>query len=131
MSNQVLRILIGLTAALALSEFTQAQQAAAPASTSLDSDTLATVVVTAERRSEDIKEVPYSISAISSEELESRHIENIEDITRTVPGVSFGAGGNPGMDTITMRGISSQGGGATVGPVSYTHLDVYKRQPIA
>ena len=115
MGNQVLRILIGLTAALALSEFTQAQQAAAPASASPDSDTLATVVVTAERRSEDIKEVPYSISAISSEELESRHIENIEDVTRTVPGVSFGAGGNPGMDTITMRGISSQGGGATVG----------------
>jgi len=93
----------------------QQATAAAGQANSSESSTLTPIVVTAERRSENIREVPYSISAITGDELASRHIDNIEDMTRTVPGVAFGSGGNPGMDTITIRGISSQGGGATVG----------------
>jgi iron complex outermembrane recepter protein len=95
------------------------QQAAASPSAghtgSADSEALQTVVVTSERRAENLQEVPASITAISGAELESQHIENLEDITRVVPGLSFSAGGNPGMNTITIRGISSQGGNATVG----------------
>jgi iron complex outermembrane recepter protein len=91
-----------------LGDIATAQQAAG-------SDGLDAIVVTAAKRAEDIRAVPNSISVISGAELESRHIDGIEDVARTIPGVSFGAGGNPGMDTITMRGVSSQGGNATVG----------------
>jgi iron complex outermembrane receptor protein len=97
-----------LLVASAHADVVVAQQAADP-------DALSTIVVTAGKRAEDIKSVPNSVSVISGLELEERHIDNIEDVVRTVPGVSFGAGGNPGMDTITMRGVSSQGGNATVG----------------
>src|SRR5579859_1055873 len=83
---------------------------AAPASSQLE-----VITVTAEKRTENIKDVPYSISAISGAALQERHIENYEDIARTVPGLSFGAGGSPGQDVITLRGVSSQGGNATVG----------------
>ncbi len=78
-------------------------------------DALAVIVVTASKRAENINDVPYSISALGAKDLEDQHILNIEDITRATPGVSFGAGANPGMDTVTIRGVSSQGGGATVG----------------
>ena len=101
----------------ALAAVSTAQQApaAGPPSTAANPDGLETIVVTAGKRAEDIQSVPYSISAVSGAELESRHIDNVEDIARTVPGISFGAGGNAGKDTITIRGISSQGGNATVG----------------
>ena len=82
---------------------------------SRDPNALQTVVVTSERRAENLQEVPASITAISGADLESQHIENLEDISRIVPGLSISSGGNPGMNTITIRGISSQGGNATVG----------------
>jgi iron complex outermembrane recepter protein len=80
-----------------------------------ESESLQTVVVTAEKRAENLQEVAASITAISGDQLQSQHIENLEDLARIVPGLSLAAGGNPGMNTITIRGISSQGGNATVG----------------
>jgi iron complex outermembrane recepter protein len=91
----------------------QADTSAQPAPD--DGSQLQTVIVSAQRRSERINDVPYSISALGGQQLQDDHISNIEDITRSTPGVSFGADANPGMDTVTIRGVSSQGGGATVG----------------
>jgi iron complex outermembrane receptor protein len=101
----------------AVATVSTAQQAptAGPPAAAANPDALETIVVTAGKRAEDLHSVPYSISAVSGAELESRHIDNVEDVARTVPGISFGAGGNAGKDTITIRGISSQGGNATVG----------------
>jgi iron complex outermembrane recepter protein len=108
-----------LTLLLSVGHSVFAQQPATAPSGSNDSsdnsNELQTVTVSAQHRTENIKDVPYSISALSGQELQDDHILNIEDITRSTPGVSFGAGANPGMDTVTIRGVSSQGGGATVG----------------
>jgi iron complex outermembrane recepter protein len=74
------------------------------------------IVVTAQRRTEKLKDVPISISAVSGGELEARRIENYEDIARTVPGVSFNTlQGAEGLDNISIRGVSSTSGSATVG----------------
>lgn len=112
--------IIVLAACLVASGIAAAQQAGDASSTGsasgeVHADQLETIVVTAQKRAEQIKEVPYSISAISGTLLREQHIETFEDIARTIPGLSFGAGGTTGEDTITMRGVSSQGGGATVG----------------
>jgi iron complex outermembrane recepter protein len=76
---------------------------------------LSEVIVTAERRSEDIIKVPASISVLNGATLQQDHVVNLEDISRAVPGVSFGAGGGQGLDNIEMRGVSSTSGSATVG----------------
>jgi iron complex outermembrane recepter protein len=73
------------------------------------------IVVTAQKRAEDIKDIPISVSAISGAELLEHHIEDYDDITRTVPGVGFTAGAGPGLDNIEIRGVSSLSGSATVG----------------
>jgi iron complex outermembrane recepter protein len=97
-------------------------------SDSPDSSTLGEVIVTAQRRTEDVKEVPTSISVLGGAALENSHIESLEDISRAVPGLSFGAGGGPGLDNIEMRGVSSSAGSATVGiylddvPITVTNL---------
>ena len=102
---------------------------AGPADTpSDDSSTLGEVIVTAQRRTEDVKEVPTSISVLGGAALENSHIGGLEDISRAVPGLSFSAGGGPGLDNIEMRGVSSTSGSATVGlylddvPITVTNL---------
>ena len=45
------------------------------------------VVVTAEKREERLIDVPISIAAMSSEELQQRAITNIDDLTLAVPGI--------------------------------------------
>lgn len=101
---------------------------AAPSEDTSDSAALGEIVVTAQRRTEDAKEVPTSISVLGAAALENSHIEGLEDISRAVPGLSFGSGGGPGLDNIEMRGISSSAGSATVGlylddvPITVTNL---------
>jgi len=101
---------------------------AGPADATTSDSTLGEVIVTAQRRAEDEREVPTSISVLGGAALENMHIENLEDISRAVPGLSFAAGGGPGLDNIEMRGVSSTSGSATVGiylddvPVTVTNL---------
>jgi len=73
------------------------------------------ITVTAQKRTEDIKDIPFSVSAITGDQLSQRHIADYDDITRTVPGVAFQAGPGPGLDNIEIRGVSSTSGSATVG----------------
>ncbi len=73
------------------------------------------IVVTAQKRSEDIKDIPISVSAISASQLLEHHIADYDDITRSLPGISFTAGPGPGLDNIEIRGVSSSSGSATVG----------------
>jgi iron complex outermembrane recepter protein len=73
------------------------------------------ITVTAQKRSEDIKDIPISVSAISASQLMEHHVADYDDMTRTVPGISFQAGAGPGLDNIEIRGVSSTSGSATVG----------------
>jgi iron complex outermembrane recepter protein len=88
-----------------------------------DAGALQEVVVTANKRSEDVREVPVSVGVVEGKELLDLHIEDYEDISRVVPGVSFAAHNNgpngPGQDNITIRGVSSTVGNPTVG----TYID--------
>lgn len=76
---------------------------------------LEAITVTAQKRTEDIKDIPFSVSAISGVQLAEHHVADYDDITRALPGISFEAGPGPGLDTIEIRGVSSQSGSATVG----------------
>ena len=92
----------------------------APSDTGLapaaDSGGLQEVVVTAQKRSENIKDIPMSISALSGYEIQAKQIKDYDDIARAIPGVSFNSlAGSEGLDNISIRGISSTSGSATVG----------------
>lgn len=66
------------------------------------------VVVTADRRSENIKRVPSSITAISGAELERTGAARIDDFVAQVPGLNL-VGSRPGDRQLILRGISSGG----------------------
>ncbi|MYM24241.1 TonB-dependent receptor [Duganella sp. FT135W] len=107
-----------LTQAVALACAVMAAQAEAQQQ---PSDQLQTVTVTANKRNEDANKVATSISVIGGEELTAQHLATFADITRAVPNIAFssGNGGNAGngagLSNISMRGISSSAGSATVG----------------
>ena len=109
--------LLVLTSSLLAGSAARAADAAAAATSSDDSGPtqVLDVVVTAQKRSEDIKSVPISISALSGQDLKSDRIANFDDLSRVVPGVSFDSNGTEGTTNISIRGVSSSAGSATVG----------------
>jgi len=114
-----------------------AADAAAPAPSSMPAadsadagTTLDAVVVTAQRRSENIKDVPISISVMNAEDFKAQRIGNFDDISRAIPGVSFNsAAASEGTTNVVIRGVSSTSGSATVGlyldDVSITTKNLY------
>jgi outer membrane receptor protein involved in Fe transport len=73
------------------------------------------ITVTAQKRTEDLKDVPISVSVLGGAELADHHIEDYEDISRAAPGISFVSHGGTGQDNIEIRGVSSTVGSSTVG----------------
>lgn len=69
---------------------------------------LAEIVVTAEKRSENLQSVPMSIVSLGSAELQTRAVESFMDYGTTVPNLSFGAAGDGSANSrqIAIRGIS-------------------------
>jgi iron complex outermembrane receptor protein len=101
--------------ALAITFCSHTASASPDASATDASSALQEVVVTANKRSENSKDVPVSIGVVDAAEIADLHIEGYEDISRLVPGVSFAAHNGPGQDNISIRGLSSTIGNPTVG----------------
>jgi len=83
------------------------------------SASLQEVVVTATKRAENTLDVPISIGVVDGDAIANLHVEDMEDLTRLLPGISFMPHDNgpagPGQDNITIRGVSSTVGNPTVG----------------
>ncbi len=89
---------------------------------------IADIVVTATRQSTNLQDTPIAVTAITSEALESRGIQNIGDLTSTVPNAQFrkaqGVWGS-GVSAY-IRGLGSTDTGlAGQSPVAFYIDDVY------
>ena len=88
----------------------------APADTPAAGDTGSEIIVTAQKRSEDIRTVPISVSVLSGAALKDQKIADYDDLSRAIPGVAFNAvAGEEGRTNIVIRGVSSVSGASTVG----------------
>ena len=76
-----------------------------------------TIVVTAQRRSEDLQDVPVSVTAIGEEQLDELNIDTFEDYLDQIPTVTAGGSG-PGQSTIYIRGLASTTPNITVAGVA-------------
>lgn len=65
------------------------------------------VVVSATKRTEDIQNVPLSVTAFSAAQLEAKGVENFFDYGTSVPNLSFGLGAGDG--SLAARGIALRG----------------------
>lgn len=71
-----------------------------------ESGALEEVVVTAQKRSESLQDVPLSIQAIGTQRLEELSVKSFDDYVRFLPSVNFQTGA-PGFASVYMRGIAS------------------------
>ncbi len=72
------------------------------------------IIVTAEKRSERLQDVPAAISALSGATLEAMGAQSLGDYARTVPGLTYTDMGD-GVDKLSIRGLNASTGSATVG----------------
>lgn len=72
---------------------------------------LAEVVVTAQKRTENIQDVPISIQAFGTEKLEQMNVASFDDYAKMIPALSFQSEGGPSFEHTYMRGIASGGDG--------------------
>ncbi len=112
------RCALGLlgTTLVSASVLAQAQQASSP-DASAPSAGLEEIVVTAQRRTERVQDVPISISAFSSEQMDTQGVRSVDDIARLTPGVTFQRtdARNSSISSISIRGIASSAGASTTG----------------
>src|SRR5438309_75392 len=86
---------------------------AAPAGTAAGTGTggeLQEVVVTAERRAENLQDVPITVQAITGDQLKQLSVTSFNDLMKYTPNVSF-SGNGPGTGNIFMRGLGGVGSG--------------------
>jgi iron complex outermembrane receptor protein len=67
-----------------------------------------TIVVTAQRRAEDIRDVPISITAVSAQTLEDRDIRSFHDIQNIAPNFQSLQLGDSRTSVMRLRGVTSQ-----------------------
>ena len=80
-----------------------------------------TIYVTAERRAENVQDVPISVVALSGDTLRDRGVDNLDDLTQQVPSLSFVDNGNTKYINIRGIGITESAPNQTVGVA--VHLD--------
>ena len=74
------------------------------------------IVVTAQKRAQNLSDVPAAIQAITGDTLERRGTRSLSQLVDFIPGASIVSKSAPGFETIQIRGISSGTvGDATVG----------------
>jgi iron complex outermembrane receptor protein len=85
------------------------------------------VIVTANRREENLQDVPIAIQALTAETLKQLNVQTFDDFVKYLPNVTATSFG-PGQGDINMRGLSVGGSGGTQGSgatESFPNVAVY------
>jgi iron complex outermembrane receptor protein len=67
------------------------------------------IIVTAEKRSENIQDVPISVIAVSAQALQDAGVKDIHDLQTLTPGLTVTSEGNENITTARIRGIGTVG----------------------
>jgi outer membrane receptor protein involved in Fe transport len=94
-----------------------AAQEQATSTETTTSEGITEVIVTAQRRSEKLQDVPISIQALTGQTLQQLNVTTFDDYLKYLPNVTSASNG-PGQNEVFMRGVSagsqaSQGSGST------------------
>ena len=108
-------LIAALLATTALAAPARAQTVAAAAPSVADAPA-EEIIVTAQKRSESLQNVPISIQVLGSKKLDQLDIANFNDFTKLLPSVSFQTA-QPGQTNVYIRGVASGGDGNHSGPL--------------
>ena len=123
-------LLLCTTAAIALGSSVNAFAQASSAVNEQESSAGDEIVVTAQRRSEALEQVPMAVSVVTGDALEKAGVTSISDIGRVATGVQFNFAG--AVPVVAIRGISSLVTGNNVEPNVAIYVDgFYNANPAA
>jgi outer membrane receptor protein involved in Fe transport/dihydrodipicolinate synthase/N-acetylneuraminate lyase len=77
------------------------------------------IVVTAQKRTQDLQDVPVAVTAIQADQLDARGVRDFDNYLRTVPGVAFAELGNQSNE-VKIRGVGT--GTAQLSPTTAIYL---------
>jgi len=97
-------ILVAVASALGLAATPRSAAAATPPAQ--DTNVLATIVVTAQKRETALQDVPFSVAAAGEEQIRNSGSGNIVDLSRNFAGLTITDLG-PGQSQVAIRGISA------------------------
>src|SRR6478752_5473550 len=99
MSSRTLR---GLAALLVIAPIAAVAQKPEPP----EDDVTEEIIVTAQKRATNLQDVPFSVAALTNEDIEQSGATNIVELARNVPGLYITDLG-PGQSQVAIRGISA------------------------
>ncbi len=102
------RIRTLLCASVATAPWAMSTPALAADQPAAEDITLEEIVVTAQRREENLQRVPIAVTSVSADDLAASNVKSIQDLTTLVSG--FVGPGDNGMQSPHIRGIGSQVG---------------------
>ncbi|WP_374572246.1 TonB-dependent receptor [Phenylobacterium sp.] len=88
--------------AIASSSTAAAQQPPEPATHEIE-----TVVVTAQKRAENVQDVPLAITAVSGERLAAAHVDTLQELRYLDPSVSYSQSTSPRSSGFRIRGVGT------------------------
>jgi iron complex outermembrane receptor protein len=94
-----------VAAVMATLSISSAARAADADATAAPTEGLAEIVVTAQKRSEDLQKVPITVNALSADRLAASNVGNYDDLAKLVPG--FQSGGYNGEGSPHIRGVGT------------------------
>jgi len=103
-------LVLGVSAAALMATTPAFAQGSAPSSGPAIGD----IVVTAQRKSESIQDVPVAVSAFSQDTLKAQRLDGGDKLVLSVPNVNYSRG-NFGGYNFQIRGIGTKGTGSTSG----------------
>lgn len=106
----------------------QAARADTPTPAADAGGSLEEIVITAQRRSENLQTVPIAVTALQGADLENKAVASIADLQYSVPSLSIG---NAGLtNAVNIRGVGLASGSPNVGNGVATYVDGLFQPPI-
>ena len=99
--SRTVSLILGITTAFAGAQAWAADASSAPA--------LDEIIVTAQKRSENLQDVPISVVAISAQQIKDAGITDIRNLAILTPGLTVTSEGNEAITTARIRGIGTVG----------------------
>lgn len=106
-SNVILVTAAAQAGALRLAQAPAGPVAAPVESASRESTALEEIIVTANKRSENIQDVPSSVLVVTEQTMERANIRDFDDIVKVAPSVTITKTSQPGNNSINIRGIGT------------------------
>ena len=117
----------GAASAAAISPTALAQQVDPAATEPRDATVIEEIVVTAQKRTEDVQNVPIAMSVLTGEQLGAQGIRRAEDLGIGVPNLQISQPLGQGLPVFSLRGVSmSDYSLSQNGPIAVYYDEVYK-----